>query len=289
MEFYWRGWTAHAEYSWSPEGRSIEAFNTAYGQRRFGPAGGELAAGIHTGLEAALNAGDAILLQQGRRRGPFGPGQELAAALHLPDPGMPGEWSRRNAERLITARTELERYQFTAAAFDNLMKRATRGRFALRLMSALNDAQASTWRLLLATAECDTLGRETAGPKLFAEIERFRAAEAHFLSVFGETRFLNNPPGYQLDQNHHPHLANVRNDPSWIFAIESGYCTNALEWLQLFVSPGNAELYGIEHLSDTADQYPLRSGGDTHVLGELNSSAYQSVAEDHEGPEYLRD
>ena len=67
--------------------------------------------------------------------------------------------------------------------------------------------------------------------RLLAEIKRFEDAEAHFLAVFTETRFPNNPPGYKLDQNFHPHLANVRNDPSWIFALESGYCANARAWL----------------------------------------------------------
>lgn len=231
MEFYWRGWSAHAEYAWSPEGRSIEDFNAAYGQRRFGPAGRELASRIHDGLEAALNAGDTILRDRPGRRGPFRPGEELGAALKLPDSGAPGQWSRRNAPRLETARGELERYNNLMRDFDDLMNAATRGRFALRLMSALSEVQACSWRLLLATAECDQKGLEAAGPKLRAEIERFEEAQAHFLDVFSETRFLNNPPGYQLDQNYHPHLANVRNDPSWIFALESGYCANARAWL----------------------------------------------------------
>jgi hypothetical protein len=232
MEFYWRGFAVHAEYSWSPEGRTIEEFNAAYGQRRFGPAGRALAPLIHDGLEAALDAGDAILRERLGRRGPFRPEQAVDAALSMPDAQAPGAWSERHADRLATARTELERYRETAATFDRLMDGATRGRFALRLMSALNDVQASTWRLLLATAECDTGGRAVCGSPLMAEIERFREAEAHFLAVFGETRFLNNPPGYQLDQNRHPHLANVRNDPSWIFAMESGYVERALAWLE---------------------------------------------------------
>ena len=233
MEFYWRGWMAHAEYAWSPNGRSIEEFNAAYGQRRFGPAGREMAPAVHYGLEAALNAGDVILRQRRGRRGPFRtPADAFEAALTMPDPDAPGAWRERNAGRLVTARTELDRYRVTAAIFDELMNRATRGRFALRLMSALNDVQAFAWRLLLATAECDTRGRDAAGPQLMTEIERFAEAEANFLAVFGETRFLNNPPGYQLDQNRSPHLANVRNDPSWIFAIESGYCARALAWLE---------------------------------------------------------
>jgi hypothetical protein len=233
MEFYWRGWMAHAEYSWSPDGRSIEEFNAAYGQRRFGPAGRELGPAVHDGLEAALDAGDAILRQQQGRRGPFRTSADaIEVTVTMPDPDAPGAWRERNAGRLVTARTELARYQVIAAIFEDLLKRATRGRFALRLMSALNEVQACAWRLLLATADCDTRGRDVAGPQLRSEIERFREAEADFLAVFGETRFLNNPPGYLLDQNRHPHLANVRNDPSWIFAIESGFCDKALAWLE---------------------------------------------------------
>ncbi len=231
MEFYWRGWTAHAEFSWSPEGRSVKDFNRAYGQRRFGPAGLVLASLVHDGLEAALNAGDSILRESPGRRGPFRPGEEVEATLVMPDPGAPGEWSVRNSERLETARIELERYRGTAALFKDLHTRVTRGRYALRLMNALHEVQACTWRMLLALEVCDRRGREAGGGTLRTEIDRFREAEAQFLTIFSETRFLNNPPEYQLDQNHHPHLANVRNDPSWIFAIESGFCARALTWL----------------------------------------------------------
>jgi hypothetical protein len=237
MEFYWRGFTAHAEYAWSPEGRTFEEFNAAYGQRRFGPAGRELAPMVHDGLEAALNAGDAILSERtegrrGRRRTFRTPAEAIDAVLDMPDTQAPGAWSERHAERLAASRAELARYRETAATFDQLMNRATRGRFALRLMSALSDVQSSTWRLLLATAECDTEGRDGCRRRLMAEIDGFREAEARYLAIFGETRFLNNPPGYQLDQNRHPHLANVRNDPSWIFAMESGFVERALAWLE---------------------------------------------------------
>ncbi len=232
MEFYWRGWIAHAEYAWSPEGRSIEAFNAAYGQRRFGPAGAELAPAIHTGLEAALNAGDTILREERGRRGPFPTlADAVAVALMMPDPARPGAWSERHAERLSRARAELVRYEETRGQIAELLRRSTRGRYALRLMDALHEVQACSWRLLSATAACDEQGRDAAGDRLRAEIERFRRAEARYLAVFGEMRFLTNPPGYELDQNFHPHLANVRNDPSWIFALEAGYCARALAWL----------------------------------------------------------
>lgn len=231
MEFYWRGWFAHADFAWSPEGRGIEDFNAAYGQRRFGPAGRTIAPLIHDDLEAALNAGNTILRERPGRRGPFPPGEALNAVLTFPDLDTPGEWSRRNEQRLETAREELVRFRNLEDSFDELLLSASRGRFALRLMNALSEVQACSWRLLLATAECDQKGRGVTGSALLAEVENFRKAETHFLEVFSETRFPNNPPGYQLDQNFHPHLANVRNDPSWIFALESGYCTRAIQWL----------------------------------------------------------
>ena len=233
MEFYWRGWSAHAEYSWSPENPDVETFNSACGQRRFGPAGAELAPEIHARLESALNAGDAILRAGRGRRGPF-PTLETATAavVEMPDPSAPGAWIERHAARLETARRELARAEETRGLIARLGQRTTRGRLALRLMDALHEVQTCSWRLLLATAECDRRGRARAGMELRAEIDRFTAAERNFLEAFGETRFLNNPPGYHLDQNYHPHLANVRNDPSWIFALEAGYCARAREWLE---------------------------------------------------------
>ena len=36
MENYWRGFIAAAEYSWSPNGRSINEYNNAWLRREFG-------------------------------------------------------------------------------------------------------------------------------------------------------------------------------------------------------------------------------------------------------------
>ncbi len=239
MEFYWRGWAAHAEYAWSPHGRSIAEFNAAYGQRRFGPAGRELAPRVHDGLEAALTVGDTIFEVESEGRWWAGwdralarePNDTVGTPLEMPDPGAPGVWSGHNAQRLATARTELDRYDATAMMLGQLMSDATRGRFALRLMSALNDVQASSWRFLLAIAECDTRGRDACRSHLLTEVERFRDAEMRFLAIFGETRFLANPPGYRFDQNQAGHIANMRNDSSWIFAIQRAYVERMLVWL----------------------------------------------------------
>ena len=36
MENYWRGFIASAEYSWSPDGRTLEEYDNAWLQREFG-------------------------------------------------------------------------------------------------------------------------------------------------------------------------------------------------------------------------------------------------------------
>jgi hypothetical protein len=36
MENYWRGFIAAAEYSWSPNGRTLEEYDAAWSQREFG-------------------------------------------------------------------------------------------------------------------------------------------------------------------------------------------------------------------------------------------------------------
>ena len=48
----------------------------------------------------------------------------------------------------------------------------------------------------------------------------FTAVRAVLESVYAETRILNKPDGYLLDQDHHHHLANQTRSFDWLFTAE---------------------------------------------------------------------
>ena len=55
---------------------------------------------------------------------------------------------------------------------------------------------------------------------------------ASFVAGLQDSRILNNPPGYILDQNHHAHQANSSNGPEWMIAVELKFRDKVLEWLK---------------------------------------------------------
>jgi hexosaminidase len=61
--------------------------------------------------------------------------------------------------------------------------------------------------------------------------ENFEKLRAQFENVYGETRILGNPEGYQLDSNFHHHLANGTNNTDWMYVYELAMNKKVEEWM----------------------------------------------------------
>jgi len=124
METYWRGLIASGEFSWNPEGRSLEEYESAFLQREFGP---ECVGAIrlYAELFQAVSFWNRALCEKGDRR-------RVEKLLDLPDPQNPGQWSQKHEDRLQVARKEAERYSRLKAQLEGLALKARRNRYQVR-------------------------------------------------------------------------------------------------------------------------------------------------------------
>ncbi len=175
MENYWRGFIAAAEYSWSPNGRSLEEFDNAWLQREFGISmtdyrdfNAQLRRGSVLWYEALFRNGDLFsddnalqsLTQvehwlpplEGREKKQFDYTTKL---IDLPDLNSPGSWSLKYKDRLDRALVEVNNYKALSGRLKEVYNTSKRNRYYWELSRALYDLQITTPRLLLALKECD--------------------------------------------------------------------------------------------------------------------------------------
>jgi len=62
----------------------------------------------------------------------------------------------------------------------------------------------------------------------------FSAVRSEMERTYGETRVLNKPEGYQLDQDHHQHLANQSTSFEWQFAAELAFLEKLYQQIMLW-------------------------------------------------------
>ena len=90
-------------------------------------------------------------------------------------------------------------------------------------MNQINELQIYPSRLLLLIDKYDravSVEKDKAAAETLGYISRFPEIKQAYEDVFSETRFLNNPDGYILDQNLDFMLANGTNNSDWMYLYE---------------------------------------------------------------------
>lgn len=252
MENYWRGFIAAAEYSWSPKGRTLNEYDEAWLQKEFG-----LSVPDYKQLNDALRKGSELYYDAFFKKGnifdedntlqstkqvehwlPPVPGREYlyfdytTKLIDLPDPDAPGSWSKKYKDRLDRAREEVNQYTALAERLQTLTNHSIRNKYYWKLSAALDDFQITTPRLLLAIQQFDTAEKDNrnqyAGQIKNALMDFDKAWQALQL-VYGETRFISDPPNYVPDR--YFHLASQREDMTWMIQAEEMYHGMVKKWL----------------------------------------------------------
>jgi hypothetical protein len=254
MENYWRGFIASAEYSWSPNGRTLEEYDNAWLQREFGISmpdylnfNNQLRKGSVLWYDAFFRNGDLLsdenalqsLTQlehwlkplEGREKTEFDYTSKL---IELPDLKSPGSWSQKYKDRLDRAIIEMNNYKNLSERLTELYNTSKRNRYYWSLSKALYDLQSNTPNILLALKECDS-GDKVQQQSGFENVKRamndFQKVWTEVRSVYGQTRFVSYPANYIPDR--YFHLASQREDLTWMIQAQEIYFGMIKKWLQI--------------------------------------------------------
>jgi hypothetical protein len=253
MENYWRGFIASAEYSWSPNGRTLEEYDNAWLQREFGISmpdylsfNNQLRKGSVLWYEAFFRNGNLLsdenalqsLTQlehwlkplEGREKIQFDYTSKL---IELPDLKSPGSWSKKYKGLLDRAIIEMNNYKNLSERFTELYNTSKRNRYYWSLSKALYDLQSNTPNLLLALKECDS-GDKVQQKSGFENVKRamndFQKVWTEVQLVYEQTRFVAYPANYIPDR--YFHLASQREDLTWMIQAQEIYFGMIKKWLQ---------------------------------------------------------
>ena len=225
FELYWRGIIAFAEHTWTGVSREKKALLAAYRQREFSK---EVSADEYAfvdQLEApAAFFSTALMNKTDRRRLHLEDSSKETAILDLPDRKLPGAWSSKHEERLDKAMEMLKITDSVASKINATKDLALRNKFTLEIYEQVNLLAQFAPKALLALREYDIAGNEELALAKLSEIRKlrsqFEATRTKLEAVYGQTRILNKPDNYILDQDHHTHLANQTNNFDWQFYAE---------------------------------------------------------------------
>ena len=233
LETVWRGYIAQGEYGWNPSGRDVAAFKAAYAQREYGFRPAEKRLAFLDELEKAAYFFDEALVTSGHRNPAFG--VKEFTLLEMPDKANPGAWTNMYKEKIEKARQEATRYEKITAGIKDAELHALRNRYTLEVYEQTNQLFNYPTRLILALAAYDAASDEAVRTQALQEIKAvcdyFPAMRSAFVSVYSETRFMQNPGGYIEDMNHHNHLAARTQNSDWWFLYEQPMVVKVEEWI----------------------------------------------------------
>lgn len=252
LETYWRGLIASAEYSWSPNSKTLPEYDVAYIQKEFGTAVTNYVEEYKKLREASAFWGKAYN-ENGNRMDRENALFTLPGISHsqppnshkktdeidftkllieLPDAKNPGKWSDKYESRLNQARLIMESYQQTSKTLDNLYKTSKKNRYHWEIFKAINDFQVSAPRLLIAMQQGDTKNKKTrlvGIENAKKALDDFDRIWEHLQNTYAKTRFISYPVNHVPDRYYH--FASQREDLTWMVQVEELFFPMVRDWL----------------------------------------------------------
>ena len=254
MENYWRGFIAAAEYSWSPNGRTLEDYDNAWLQREFG-----ISMPDYVFFNNQLRRGSVLWYQAFFRRGglmddnnalqslpqiehwlPPAEGREnrqfdyTTKLIELPDLNAPGTWSSKYKNRLDKALVEVNDYKVLSDRLSELYNMSRRNRYYWTLSTALYNLQIGAPKLLLALKESDSADKaqqSTGFEDVKKAMKEIQEAWKNVEEVYSQTRFISCPVNYVPDR--YFHLASQREDLTWMIQPEELFFGMIEKWMNV--------------------------------------------------------
>jgi hypothetical protein len=224
FELYGRGILAFAEYTWAGNKRSKEDIKKVYRHREFAnQLAGDEYAFIDDLEKSAAFYKNALI--NGNRRNYLKKHEDPIGELiiDLPDKNRSGEWSEKYGKRLKEAASISKNCESISVKIRAMKSGAKRNTYALEVYEEVNELTGFVADMLLTLQIYDQAQgnqKEDWYQKARKLPEEFRKLRTKFERVYGQSRVLDKPEGYVLDQDHHVHLANQTESFDWQFLAE---------------------------------------------------------------------
>lgn len=231
FETYWRGIYDFAFFGWHYSDATANEVHTLFRHRFYAPELSDTSFNFQDSLEQSFTFWETALINKGARNN-YPKDMDI---MSLPDTKKTGAWSKRYAGKIAQARKEITRYTLVRAKIKDALQLAIRNQYSLQLFAQLNELQIYPANLLLFLEKYDKAAslakKKVAARQLQQYVNGFEQKRKEFEEVFSQTRVLNNPSDYQLDQNHHAHLANGTINSDWMYVHELAINDNIQKWL----------------------------------------------------------
>ena len=226
FELYKRGISAFAEYSWGGLKRTKEEFKAVYRHRKFGPEfKGEQYAFIDA-LDEPVALWTNLFVEAGNHRNALihkeNPIEEQL--IGLPDFNKKGDWTKKYSARLEQLEAQKDQLEQAKKTLFKIQNQDAKSEYNLAVYNEVIQLVEYNFELMSQLKAFDTATTPEAEKKALDAImttgQTFSSVRAQMETVYSQTRVLNKPEGYLLDQDHHNHPANQTVNFDWQFIGE---------------------------------------------------------------------
>lgn len=224
FELYKRGISAFAEYTWAGDKRTKEELKSAYRHRQYSFELSKHEFAFIDDLEEPVAFWKNVLLN-GNKRNYLSKNENAIDELVIDLPNKnKGAWSSNYKDKILKASEVVENCDKIALKIKTMKSKAVRNRYSLEVYEQVNNLVRFSSNAILTIRDYDLAKNEVEIDLALAQLKKlptqFDKVRTDFEKVYGNTRVLNKPADYILDQDHHVHLANQSINFDWQFYAE---------------------------------------------------------------------
>jgi hexosaminidase len=226
FELYKRGINAFAEFSWGGLKRSKEEFKKAYRHRKFGSRFQSEDYAFIDALDKPVGVWTNLLVEEGIHRNSLNQRENPIEEhiIDLPDFDNKGAWSEKYAGRLAKLEAQRKIVEKVQNTLQQIQTEGTKAGYNLKVYNQVGNLVDYNFRLMQTLNAFDIAQNDTEKANALETLNEMKAefnqVRAKFEEVYSQTRILNKPEGYILDQDHHRHPANQSVNFDWQFTSE---------------------------------------------------------------------
>ena len=226
FELYKRGISAFAEYSWGGLKRTKEEFKAVYRHRKFGPEFKVEQYAYIDALDEPVALWTNLFVEAGNHRNALihkeNPIEEQL--IGLPDFNKKGDWTKKYSARLEQLEAQKDQLEQAKKTLFKIQNQDAKSEYNLAVYNEVIQLVEYNFELMSQLKAFDTATTPEAEKKALDAImttgQTFSSVRAQMETVYSQTRVLNKPEGYLLDQDHHNHPANQTVNFDWQFIGE---------------------------------------------------------------------